>query len=223
MAPLLEGLEQLGVEVRSGTGRLPFTVVATGAVRGDAVTMDASSSSQFVSALLLAAARFDNGRSCATAVRRFALAATCRHDGAHAARGRRVVVTDTSDPSDASWHVEPGLLTPPSGPIEPDLSNAGPFLAAAMVTGGRVTVPDWPLDTSQAGDRLRVIFSEMGADAQLTASGLTLAAPNARAESRSTCQTSANSCRRWPRFALSPLAPPKSPASATYAATRPTG
>ncbi len=177
MAPLLEGLQQLGVEVRSGTGRLPFTVVATGAVRGDAVTMDASSSSQFVSALLLAAARFDNGlflRHCGPPLPSLPhVDMTVRM--LRAAGG--VVVTDTSNPSDASWHVESGLLTPPSGPIEPDLSNAGPFLAAAMVTGGRVTVPDWPQDTSQAGDRLRVIFSEMGADAQLAASGLTLYGP----------------------------------------------
>ncbi len=178
MAPLLAALEHLGVEVRSDTGGLPFTLVATGSVRGDAVTMDASGSSQFVSALLLAAARFDNGltlRHCGPPLPSLPhVDMTVRMLRAAGA----TVVTDTSDPSDASWQVEPGPLTPPSGPIEPDLSNAGPFLAAAMVTGGRVTIPDWPLDTSQAGDRLRGIFGEMGADVQLTSTGLTLYGPD---------------------------------------------
>jgi len=58
--------------------------------------------------------------------------------------------------------------------VEPDLSNAAPFLAAAALTGGRVTVPDWPQYTTQAGDRLRDLLDAMGCDISLDRSGLTV-------------------------------------------------
>jgi 3-phosphoshikimate 1-carboxyvinyltransferase len=61
-AGLLTALRQLGVEIDDGgRGRAPFTVHGTGAVRGGLVEVDASESSQIVSGLLLAAARFDDG------------------------------------------------------------------------------------------------------------------------------------------------------------------
>jgi len=47
------------------------------------------------------------------------------------------------------WSVEPGRLVGRGWNIEPDLSSAAPFLAAAMVTGGEVRVPDWPRTTTQ--------------------------------------------------------------------------
>ena len=59
---VLTGLRDLGVEVDDGgRGLLPFTVVGRGSVRGGRVVIDASGSSQFVSALLLAGARYERG------------------------------------------------------------------------------------------------------------------------------------------------------------------
>ncbi|MDQ1246326.1 MAG: 3-phosphoshikimate 1-carboxyvinyltransferase, partial [Actinomycetota bacterium] len=139
LAPLLDALGQLGVRIE-GTG-LPLVVRGAGAVPGREATIDSSASSQFISGLLLAAARFDNGLDL-------------RHRGAAlpslphirmtidllAARGV-TVRADTEDPTACRWQVAPGPIAGGEVTIEPDLSNAGPFLAAAMVTGGRVSIP----------------------------------------------------------------------------------
>ncbi len=74
--------------------------------------------------------------------------------------------------------VAPGTIRAVDRNIEPDLSNAAPFLAAAMVTGGRVTIPAWPTDTTQAGAQLREILTQMGAVTELTPTGLTLTGPD---------------------------------------------
>ena len=171
MAPVLGALRALGVDVDDeGRGALPFTVRGRGSVPGGEVTIDASASSQFVSGLLLAAARFDGG-------------VTVHHDGKpvpsqpHIAmtvevlRDRGVVVDDSEA---NTWQVLPGEIGAFDLDVEPDLSTAAPFLAAALVTGGRVQVPGWPLQTTQAGDGLRDILDAMGADVTLDRAGLTV-------------------------------------------------
>ena len=78
--------------------------------------------------------------------------------------------------------------------IEPDLSNAAPFLALAAVTGGSVTVRDWPRATTQAGDALREILDRDGLRrSTLADDGLTVTGTGApRTASTSTCTTSAS-------------------------------
>ena len=162
MATLIDGLRQLGIDVDdAGTGRLPFTVHGTGSVAGGAVRIDASSSSQFVSGLLLSAARFDAGL-------------TVEHTGAGgvpssphidmtlAMLRECDVRADAVD--DRTWRVEPGRIAAGDRVIEPDLSNAAPFLAAAVVTGGTVTIPGWPTTSVQPGDSLRAFLTALGAD-----------------------------------------------------------
>lgn len=171
MLPGLEALRVLGVTVDdAGTGRLPFTVHGTGALRGGTVEFDASSSSQFVSALLLAGARFDEGL-------------TIRHVGSRLPSEPHVVMTVEAlrdvgvvvDEIDATtWWVEPGPIGALDVQVEPDLSNAAPFLAAAVATGGRVTIPGWPQYTTQAGDWLRNLLDMMGAEIGLDRDGLTV-------------------------------------------------
>ncbi|MGN6302234.1 MAG: 3-phosphoshikimate 1-carboxyvinyltransferase [Angustibacter sp.] len=171
MAPVLDALRALGVDVDDeGRGALPFTVRGRGSVPGGDVTIDASASSQFVSGLLLAAARFERG-------------VTVHHDGKpvpsqpHIAmtvevlRDRGVVVDDSEA---NTWRVLPGEIGAFDLEVEPDLSTAAPFLAAALVTGGQVHVPGWPLQTTQAGDGLRDILDAMGADVTLDRTGLTV-------------------------------------------------
>jgi 3-phosphoshikimate 1-carboxyvinyltransferase len=171
MSPVLDALRTLGVSLDDGgRGTLPVVVEGTGSVRGGAVTLDASSSSQFISALLLAGARYDEG-------------VTVHHDGKPVPSEPHIamtvetlrdagVVVDDAEPN--TWRVEPSEISSLDVLIEPDLSNAGPFLAAALVTAGRVRVPDWPQHTTQAGDALRDILDGMGADVSLDRSGLTV-------------------------------------------------
>lgn len=170
MRPVLDALRDLGVRVDSTDGGLPVVVHGSGRVRGGAVTLDASASSQFVSGLLLAAARYDEG-------------VTVHHVGKPVpslphiemtvgALREAAVVVDDSDAN--TWRVHPGLIAPVDRVVEPDLSNAGPFLAAALVAGGRVRIPGWPAATTQAGDLLRDLLALMGADCRLDANGLTV-------------------------------------------------
>ncbi|MDX6240216.1 MAG: 3-phosphoshikimate 1-carboxyvinyltransferase [Kribbellaceae bacterium] len=171
MNVILGALRTLGVNIEDqGTGRMPYAVNGTGSVRGGKVTLDASSSSQFISALLLAGARYDEG-------------VDIRHDGKPVPsqphidmsvgmlRDRGVQVDD-SDPN--RWVVSTGPIHALDTAIEPDLSNAAPFLAAAAITGGTVTVPGWPSATTQPGDQLREIFARFGAEVSLDSTGLTV-------------------------------------------------
>jgi 3-phosphoshikimate 1-carboxyvinyltransferase len=173
MHEVLQALRGLGATVHDeDRGALPFTVLGRGHVHGGRVTIDASASSQFVSALLLAGCRYDEG-------------VEVRHDGKPVPSLPHIemtveqlrlhgVVVDDSEPN--RWHVRPGDVRAVDVPIEPDLSNAAPFLAAGLVTRGRVTVRGWPRSTTQAGDALREIVTLMGAAAELDDDGLTVAA-----------------------------------------------
>jgi 3-phosphoshikimate 1-carboxyvinyltransferase len=169
---VLTALRALGVVVDGE--RLPFTVRGTGGVRGGRVVLDASGSSQFVSALLLAGARFDEGVDVV-------------HDGKPMPSQPHVAMTvamlrthgvtvDDGEPS--RWRVSPGPVHAVDHTIEPDLSNAGPFLALAAVTGGCVTVRDWPRTTTQAGDALRDLLGRMGCEVTLIDDGLTVTGPD---------------------------------------------
>lgn len=171
MGPILTALRTLGVEVDdAGSGRLPFTVRGGGSVPGGPVEVDASGSSQFVSGLLLSGARFEQG---VTVVNAGGPVPSQPHiDMTVECLRERGVQVDDSEPG--RWQVSPGPVGALDVHIEPDLSNAGPFLAAAAATGGRVTVPGWPQRTTQAGDRLRDLLDEMGATVNLDRDGLTV-------------------------------------------------
>jgi 3-phosphoshikimate 1-carboxyvinyltransferase len=171
MATTIDSLRKLGVEVDDdGRGTLPFTVHGKGRVGGGDISIDASQSSQFVSGLLLAGARFANGL-------------TLRHTGEHlpslphidmtieCLRARGVTV---SEPERGVWRVEPGSISAIDIEMEPDLSNAAPFLAAALVAGGTVTIPHWPTTTTQVGDDLGGYFERFGGTITRDHRGLTI-------------------------------------------------
>ncbi|WP_342319176.1 3-phosphoshikimate 1-carboxyvinyltransferase [Corynebacterium mayonis] len=164
MGTILDALSALGVEVTGDS--LPFTVHGTGSAPGGHVAIDASGSSQFVSGLLLAAPRFDNGVSV-------------RHTGASLPSLPHIEMTVDMlrhagvdvEVSENTWKVAPQPIGARTWHIEPDLSNATPFLAAAAITGGVVTVPQWPTRTSQAGDAIRSILERMGCEVELAVDG----------------------------------------------------
>jgi 3-phosphoshikimate 1-carboxyvinyltransferase len=171
MAPVLAALRDLGADVEDGgRGRMPFTVHGTGALRGGRTELDASASSQFVSALLLAGARSEQG----FAVHHRGPALPSLPHVAMTLEVLRDAGVVVEEPAEDTWRVLPGPVAALDVDVEPDLSNAAPFLAAAAVTGGRVTVPGWPQRTTQAGDALRDLLDAMGAEVDLTRAGLTV-------------------------------------------------
>jgi len=167
---LLGALRTLGADIDGDA--VPFTIRGNGRLAGGRVTLDASGSSQLVSGLLLAAARFDDG-------------VEVRHSGPpvpslpHIEMTLRMLrmagVSANAVGSDArptAWRVAPGRVDLGDFTVEPDLSNAGPFLAAALVTGGSVTIPGWPADSLQAADQILDAVTAMGASCSMTPDGL---------------------------------------------------
>ena len=170
IAPVLSALEQLGVSVEHNNKyKLPITINGAGKIKGGTVEIDASASSQFVSALLLVAPATQEG-------------ITIKNIGPSLPSTPHIEMTiqmlekfgATVQRTTSSWSVKPCQLIGQDLVIEPDLSNAAPFMAAAMICGGSVQVSDWPLSTTQPGDQLRSIFTKMGAKVELNASGLTI-------------------------------------------------
>ncbi|WP_211878494.1 3-phosphoshikimate 1-carboxyvinyltransferase [Pseudarthrobacter albicanus] len=174
MGTIIEALGGLGVTVGAPDGgtatSLPFTVQGTGEVRGGHLVIDASASSQFVSALLLAGARFTDGLHLEHVG---GPVPSLDHINMTVAVLRGVgVAVDDSRPD--HWIVAPGRIRAFDHRIEQDLSNAGPFLAAALATRGTVRIPDWPAGTTQVGDLWRSILATMGATVTLADGTLTV-------------------------------------------------
>lgn len=171
MRPVLDALRTLGADISDeGRGALPFTVHGTGSLRGGRVELDASLSSQFVSALLLSAPRFDEGVHVVHTGDRLPSVPHIEMT-LEALRARGVEATS---PAPGEWRVAPGRIRARDLTIEPDLSNAAPFLAAAVATGGHVTIPRWPAETTQVGDQLRDILTAFGATVSLDGDRLTV-------------------------------------------------
>lgn len=169
MKPLLDGLCRLGahVEYHREEGHLPFTVTPPTTLesnRRPVVKIDSSASSQFISGLLLAASRLPNGL-------------TLRHTGRKlpSLPHIRMTMEDINAAGGAvemlqrgEWTVEPRALAMAQEiTVEPDLSNAAPFLGAALIASGSVSVPNWPAHTTQPGGLLPAILHRFGADVTL--------------------------------------------------------
>lgn len=171
MTTTIESLRALGVRVDDdGRGTLPFTTTGSPTIRGGHVSIDAGASSQFVSGLLLAGCRYSLG-------------VDIRHIGGSVPSGPHIdmtsealrdagLIVDDSEPN--RWLVEPGVPRGLDVTVEPDLSNAAPFIAAAVVAGGTVHIQNWPTWTTQAGDQIRGILEMFGAQLTLDRSGLTV-------------------------------------------------
>lgn len=173
MRPVLDALRVLGADIADeGRGALPFTVHGTGSLKGGRVEVDASLSSQFVSALLLSAPRFTEGVHVVHTGERVPSVPHIEMT----LEALRVRGVKAYSPAPFEWVVEPGPIQAREVTIEPDLSNAAPFLAAALATGGRMSIPNWPSNTTQVGDHLRTILQEFGATASLEDGVLTVTA-----------------------------------------------
>ena len=172
LGPVIKALEDLGLSIsHDGRYSLPMLLHGSGEIPGGELVIDASASSQFLSALLLVAPSMKSGLSA-------------RHVGSSLPSmphiemtvemlrdfGASVIVDSKSN----TWTVKSGNLHGKELVIEPDLSNAAPFLSMAMVSGGSITIADWPMKTTQPGDQLRSILTRMGAKVDLHSEGLTI-------------------------------------------------
>ncbi|MER3389492.1 MAG: 3-phosphoshikimate 1-carboxyvinyltransferase [Microcella sp.] len=160
MRTTIESLRALGVDVNDdGRGSLPFSLWGSGAVQGGELSIDASSSSQFISGLLLAAPRFERGL-------------VLRHTGERLPSLPHIAMTietlrrrgvQVDNPEPGLWAVLPGPIAATETVIEPDLSNAAPFLVAALVAGGTIAIEGWPRSTTQVGADLEHLLPLFGA------------------------------------------------------------
>ncbi|MDE0573838.1 3-phosphoshikimate 1-carboxyvinyltransferase [Demequina sp. B12] len=173
MGPLLEALRALGATVEDdGRGTLPFTITPPTQIAAE-VDVDASASSQFVTALLLVAPRLPHGL-------------TVRHVGDNLPSLPHIDMTcetlrnagvRVDQPDSCTWVVHPGTISLGDVRVEPDLSNAGPFIAAPLVAGGTVRIPGWPSTTTQPGALFPQILERMGATCTLDGDVLSVTAP----------------------------------------------
>ena len=171
MGTVLDALKALGARIDGD--RLPFTVAATGALPGGEVVIDASESSQFVSGLLLSGARYEKG---VTVVHDGKPVPSLPHIDMSVAMLRAAGV-EVDDADVNTWRVAPGPITPRDWSVEPDLSNAAAFLAAAAITGGEVTVVGWPERSTQPGVGILPVLEQFGATVVPTSDGLVVRGP----------------------------------------------
>jgi len=168
LGAIFDALDQLGVGYQKSSANFPFTISAAGSVKTEEVIIDASKSSQFVSALMLVAARFEHGL-------------IITHQGSSLPSLPHIEMTVDSLQnrgvkvealSATSWQVHPSTIQAREMVIEPDLSNAGPFLAAVMVAGGELEILDWPESTTQVGAQYLKLLGSMGAEFEKTIKGM---------------------------------------------------
>lgn len=159
MEPLLGALAAIGATVEGDRMSLPFTISGDPALPGGSVTVDASTSSQFVSGLLMIGARLANGLDLHH--RGDAVPSTGHIAMTVSMLRQRGVNVDDSQPN--RWTVAPGKISPRDVVVEPDVANAAPFLAAALITGGQVRIPHWPSTTGQPAPQLRGVLEKFGA------------------------------------------------------------
>jgi 3-phosphoshikimate 1-carboxyvinyltransferase len=170
LGPVIKALEDLGIEIEhAGRYSLPMVMRSKGKIRGGKLTIDASASSQFLSALLLVGPSMEEG---ITVQHSGGALPSMPHIEMTVQMLRDFGATVTVDSAAQTWRVEPGKLNGVDLVIEPDLSNAAPFISLAMVCGGSVTITDWPKKTTQPGDQLRDIFTAMGTTVEFIADGL---------------------------------------------------
>lgn len=170
LAPIIKAMESLGVSIEHGSRyALPMTINANGQLRGGTVEVDASLSSQFISALLLVAPATHDGitvkniGSSLPSLPHIEMTIAMIRE-----KGVEVLVGDNE------WVVKPTPMYGSDVVIEPDLSNAAPFMGAAMLSGGTVVIRDWPRETTQPGDALREIFTQMGAQIEFKGNDLAI-------------------------------------------------
>ena len=173
VGPVISALEELGVSIEHGNRySLPLTINGSGQIAGGILEIDASASSQFISALLLIGPATQTGITIKDIGKTLPSLPHIEMTIAMLQAFGAQVESRVTEDGRREWHVAPSELAGQDLIIEPDLSNAAPFMAAAMISGGEVIISDWPKHTAQPGDQLRNIFTKMGAKIEFVGSDL---------------------------------------------------
>lgn len=178
IAPLIESLRDIGVDIQAHRDSLPITIRATGEIAGGNTSLDASSSSQFVSALLLAAPRFNNGLALTDVGPKLPSRPHIDMSIAMLQDCGVVINEKINELGQTVWQIGRSQINARQWQIEPDLSNAAPFIGAALATQGEVIIKSWPAQTTQAGDYLRQLIDLWGGSWKFTLGGLQVTGPN---------------------------------------------
>jgi 3-phosphoshikimate 1-carboxyvinyltransferase len=173
VGPVIRALEELGITIEhGGKYSLPLTINGSGAIKGGTLEIDASASSQFISALLLIGPVTQTGITIKDIGKTLPSLPHIEMTIAMLKTFGAKIESKVNENGRREWRVEPGELAGKDLVIEPDLSNAAPFMAAAIICGGEVVISDWPKKTAQPGDQLRNIFTQMGAKIEFAGNDL---------------------------------------------------
>jgi len=173
VGPVIRALEELGLTIEhGGKYSLPLTINGSGAIKGGTLEIDSSASSQFISALLLIGPVTQTGITIKDIGETLPSLPHIEMTVAMLKTFGAKIDSKVNENGRREWRVEPGELAGQDLMIEPDLSNAAPFMAAAMICGGEVVISDWPKKTAQPGDQLRNIFTQMGAKIEFAGNDL---------------------------------------------------
>jgi 3-phosphoshikimate 1-carboxyvinyltransferase len=175
MAGLLMALESIGVDVVSADGHLPVTVTGSGALPGGEVTVESSQTSQFVSALLLAAPLAEGP----LAIEPAGLSGSHRY--LEITLGTMHAFGAQADPVGGRYLVQPTGYEGATLDIEPDASAAVYPMAAAAVTGGKVTVEGLGSGSLQPDMEIARVLETMGCLVSQTGHATTVEGPGALA------------------------------------------
>jgi 3-phosphoshikimate 1-carboxyvinyltransferase len=157
MKPLIEALLSLGASIEHHNGRLPISLQQSN-LRGGMVEIDASKSSQFVSAIALIAPLLPK-------------TVTIRHHGKVASRPyldltlSLMQIAGIDLENNPKEIIIPGdqTYTPINTRVEGDFSSAGYFLVGATITGGKVKCKNINADSVQGDKIILEILKNSGA------------------------------------------------------------
>ncbi len=172
IGPLLEGLRCWGVESWCEKGNdCPPVIVKGGGISGGEAALDATKSSQFLSAMMLIA---PYARQPASIRLQAGLVSRPYVDITKAVMNSFGIGVEEED---TLFHIEQGQYRPTSYLIEGDASSASYFWAAAAITGGRVTVTNIGDRPLQGDAHFSHILEMMGCHVERKPSGVTVKGP----------------------------------------------
>lgn len=170
--PLIEALRSLGATVHDENGGLPLRI--QGPLRGGEIEIDATMSSQFISALMMIAPVLHDGLCIGL---RGELVSRPYVDLTAAVMESFGVATIVSD---SEIRIAEQTYQPTSLFVEPDASSASYPLAIAAVTGSTVTIEGFGASSRQGDARISEILKLMGASVVVSVDSTELSGSSSR-------------------------------------------